>query len=313
MTKLKDVAKFAGVSEATASLVMNGRPGVNVKTREKVLAIAKQLAYTPNNIARGLAMRKTNTIGLVVTDIENPFFGNVTRCIDEETRTKGYNLILSVSNDDILLENEIIYNFIGKRVDGVIIIPTHMPRKDISYFEQLDKHEIPYVFSTTFYPGIKCDCVMTDLEEGSYQLTKYLIELGHRNIMFLASHYREVAISKLRIEGYTRAFKEAGLKFNEKLIVNCRRADFQSGYSTALEIFRLQKPDAVITINDIMALGAKRAVKESGCKIPDDVSIAGYDDVIFSSIYEIPLTTVRQNIAQICIETVNILIKKNEG
>ncbi len=310
MIKLKDVALLAKVSEATASLVMNKRPGVNERTRERVLKAAKELGYTPNSIARGLAMRKTNTIGLVVTDIENPFFGTCTRCIDENTRNENYNLILSVSNDDLYLEEQIIYNFIGKRVDGIIIIPTHMLRSDLSYFEQLEKHNIPYVFSTTFYPGIKSDCVMTDLEEGSYQLTKYLIELGHRKIFFLVSNNRNVAISKLRIDGYMRAFKEADFPVNEKWIVSCRRNDFYSGYYSSLKAVRQEKPDAIMAINDIMALGAKRAIIELGYKIPDDISVAGYDDVIFSTIPEIPLTTVRQDIPQICRKTVNILIDK---
>jgi LacI family transcriptional regulator len=313
MIKLKDVARRAGVSEATASLVMNERPGVNAQTRQRVLRAARSLGYTPNNIARGLAMRKSHTIGLVVTDVENPYFGSLTRYIDEAARNEGYNLILSVSNDDLALEDTIITNFIGKRVDGVVVVPSLARRTDYSCYQKLVEHRIPYVFSTTFYPGVKADCVMTDLEEGSYELTKYLIGLGHRCIVFLVSAWVEAAVSSLRIRGYARAFLDSGIRYEEDCIIACGHPDFTNGYSTTLDFLESREPDAIIAINDITALGAKRAVKEKGYRIPEDISVAGYDDVIFSSIPEIPLTTVRQNISGIAAETVKMLMGRMRG
>lgn len=310
MTKLKDVARQAGVSEATASLVLNNRPGVNVITRKRVLNAVEELGYSPNKLARGLALRKTNTIGLVITDIENPFFGSVARYCDEYIREGGYNLILSVSNDDLILEETIISNFIGERVDGVIVIPTQIPRENWFCFQQLEKHHIPFVFSTTYYEGFDADCVMTDLQDGSLQLTRYLLSLGHRRILFLVSTYRSMAISKLRIAGYMQAFRSAGLTYDTSWIVECGKNDFYHGYKSTLEALKECVPDAVIAINDIMALGAKRALQELGYRIPDDISVAGYDDVIFSSILEIPLTTVRQDIPRICRETVKLLMDK---
>jgi LacI family transcriptional regulator len=310
MVKLIDVARKAGVSVATASLVMNSRPGVNKQTRVRVLKAAKELGYSPNNRARGLALRKTNTIGLVVTDIENPFFGSIIRYIDEYTREVGYNLILSISNDDIDLEDQIIATFIGERVDGVIIIPTLFHRTDMSCFHQLEKHGIPYVFSTSYYPGVKCDCIMSDLKKGSYDLTLCLLSLGKRVIYMLVSYDRDAIPSKLRIEGCRKAFEENGLCFNEDWIIECRKTDFQNGYLRTREIVKEKKPDAVIAINDILALGAKKALKELGFRIPEDIAVAGYDDVIFSSISEIPLTTVHQPLPEICRKTVEVLMKR---
>jgi len=310
MVKLIDVARRAGVSVATASLVMNSRPGVNKQTRGRVLKAAKDLGYSPNNRARGLALRKTNTLGLVVTDIENPFFGSIIRYIDEYTREAGYNLILSVSNDDIDLEDQIIGTFIGERVDGVIVIPSLFHRTDMSCFHKLEKHSIPYVFLTSFYPDVKCDCIMSDLRTGSYDLTMYLLGLGQRMMYMLVSHDRNAVPSKLRIEGCRKAFEEYGLHFNDECIVECRKTDFQNGYLRTMEIVKEKKPDAVIAINDILALGAKKALKELGFRIPDDIAVAGYDDVIYSSISEIPLTTVRQPIEDICSKTVEVLLKR---
>ena len=313
MIKLIDVARRARVSEATASLALNNKPGVNSGTRERVRKAAKALGYLPNTVARGLATRMTHSIGLVVTDIENPFFGSATRYLEEFTREEGYHLILSVSLDDLELEEQIIRDFIGKRVDGVIIIPTIRPRKDLAFLTDLDRHRIPYLFCTSYYPGAPCECVMCDLEEGSYHLTRYLLALGHRDILLLVTGNREVIPSRLRIQGCLRAFEELGLAFERRRIIQCDRADFECGYASTLRVLKKSRPDAVMTINDIMALGAKRAIKERGYAIPEEISVAGYDDVIFSSIPEIPLTTVRQNIRQISGQAVNLLFKKIRG
>jgi len=313
MVKLIDVARKARVSEATASLALNRKPGVKPQTRERVLKAAKSLGYSPNTLARGLATRRTHSLGLVVTDIENPFFGSLTRYIDEYSLAAGYNLILSVSNDQLELEARIVQDFIGKRVDGVILVPALLPRRDLSYFETLKRHRIPLVFSTSYYTGVPCDCVMTDLEEGSYALSRYLLDLGHRDILLLVSNNREVAPSKLRIQGYCRAFEERGLTPDRKRVVESEHTDFECGYTTTLRVLKRGKPDAVMAINDIMALGAKRAIKELGYAIPEEISVAGYDDVIFSSIPEIPLTTVRQNVRQIGRQTVELLFNQIRG
>ncbi len=313
MIKLKDVAKRASVSEATASLVLNRKKGVSTLTRERVLKAAQSLGYTPNSIARGLATRRTRSIGLVVTDIENPFFGSVTRFVDEFILARGCTLVLSVSNDELELEEKIISYFIGKRVEGVIIVPTISRRENFAYFNDLERHKIPFVFSTTYYPGIQSDCVMTDLKKGSCQLAKDLIGLGHRDVLFLASHDRTVPVSSLRIEGLQKAFAEAGFPPERVRIAECEKASFACGYATTLSALARRKPDAIIGINDIVALGAERAVQEKGYSIPDDVSVCGYDDVVFSRISEIPLTTVKQDIKQICKKTVDVLFEKIAG
>ncbi|QGQ98749.1 LacI family transcriptional regulator [Paenibacillus psychroresistens] len=314
MITLKDVAIKAGVSEATASLAMNNKKTVNAETRKKVLEVAAAMGYIPNSIARGLARSKTNTIGLIVTDVQNPYFGGIIGYIDEYLRLEQYNFILSVSNDDLLKESQIIESFIRQRVDGVIIIPAQSPRADFLSFNQLDLNKIPYVFSTTYDEGWESHAVMTDLTKGSYLLTKYLLGLGHRSIMVLVSSNRTVSISKLRLDGCMRAYDEAGLAWDTVNIVECRKNDFNSGYKAVMnELSNGNKPDAIMAINDIMALGAMKALKELNLKIPEDISVAGYDDLIFSSISDISLTTVRQDIAEISHETVQLLLDRIKG
>jgi LacI family transcriptional regulator len=154
---------------------------------------------------------------------------------------------------------------------------------------------------------------MTDLEEGSYALTRYLIGLGHRRIVFLVSRWTEAAVSRLRIQGYERAFREEGIRWEADWVLPCSHTDFLNGYAATLKYLKSETPDAIVAINDITALGAKKAVREQGFRIPDDISVAGYDDVIFSSIPEVPLTTVRQDIAGIAAETVKMLIRRIRG
>jgi LacI family transcriptional regulator len=314
MYKLSDVAEKAGVSIATASLVFNNRPGVNEKTRKKVLSAAADLGYVPNNIARSLAMNRSQTIGLIVTDIENPFFGSLTRYIDECTRKNKFSLILAMSCDDPGLENQIVENFISECVDGIIVVPAQLARTEFAIYETLRKRGIPVVFSTTYYPGFEGDYVMTDLAHGSYRLTKYLLDLGHRDIAFLAGADPEVPASRLRLSGYNRAHEEAMIPRDPARVIRCALPNFQSGY---LESARLLEggppPDAVIAINDILALGAQKAFKERGYSIPRDISLAGYDDIIFSSISDVPFTTVRQNIPEIARLTVELMIGRILG
>jgi LacI family transcriptional regulator len=312
MNKLKDVAKLAGVSEATASMAMNNRIGINKETKKRVLEAAKRLNYVPSAVARGLTNKNTKNIGLVVTDIENPFFGSLTKHMDFYAKEAGYSLILSISDENPDKEDKIINNLISKRVDGIIIVPTFTPREKVPYHEILNIHHIPFIYATSYYPAFEENCVYTDLEKGSYQLTKYLIDMGHRNIYILISEFAEIAFTALRINGYKRALYEAGIEFNDKAIQHCKRTDFNSGYSTTKRFLSSSKPTAIIAINDIMALGAKQAAIEMGYFIPKDISIAGYDDVLYAYLSEIPLTTVRQNIQQICKTTMEILISRIE-
>ncbi len=312
MKKLKDVAKLAGVSEATASMAMNNKIGINKDTQKKVLEAAKRLNYVPSDIARGLTNKSTKNIGLVVPDIENPFFGSLTKYMDFYAKESDYSLILSISDENPEKEDKMIYNLISKRVDGIIIVPTFIPREKVLYLESLNDHHIPYIYSTSFYPGYEENAVYTDLETGSYQLTKYLVDLGHRDICFLISEFPEIAFSVMRINGYKRALSEAGIPFNEMLLQRCKRTDYNSGYATTKRILSENNPSAIIAVNDLLALGAKQAAIDLGLSIPKDISIGGYDDVLYSYLSETPLTTVRQNIPEICKTSMEILISRIE-
>ncbi len=301
MVKLKDVAASAGVSTATVSLVLNKKPGVNAKTREKVLQVSRRLGYTPDGIAQRLATQRSRTIGIIVTDIENPFFATITKYLDEYIKEAGYGLVFEISNDDLTREENSIRDLIGKRVEGLVIVPTlRKLRSDFAVFDRLRGLGIPCVFLTSYYPGLDCHCVMTDLEHGSYLITRHLMALGHRDIAFLVPHDTRVVPAALRIKGFTRALREQKCAFRQDMIVRCREPNFRNGYEKTASLIKRRKPDAIMAINDILALGAKRALNEAGYRVPQDIAVAGFDDVIFASISEVPLTTVKQDVPEMC-------------
>lgn len=311
--KLKDIAKMAGVSEATASLALNDNKIVKEETRLKVKKIARELGYSPNALARGLAKRKSGTIGLIVPDIESAYYGKLTRCIDENVREAGYSLILAISNDKREIEKQIINNFISERVEGVIIAPINQYNGDLSYIYQLEKHNIPCVFATAHYPEVDAPFVMVDLEEGTYRLVKYLLDLGHRDIFFITGSPKVITTS-YRINGYVKAFQERGLAVDEGKFIHCSRLNYEQASQTAENLIRSKTGiDSIIAINDMMALGVLNTLKADHIDVPGDISVAGYDNMIFSSVASIPITTVNQDIEQISWKAVNIAVNRIKG
>ncbi len=304
---LKIIAEKAQVSESTVSLVMNNRPGVNARTREKVLAIAQEIGYVPNSIARSLALKKSNIIGLVITDVENPFYGTFTKYINDIAKDNSYSLFVSISYHDENIESEVLNTLISQRVDGIIVTPSHKVRSNVEIFDQIDQKKIPCVLATSNYGRDNDKFVMTDYTEGSYRLTNYLLSIGHRKIVFIITSDTESPINSLRVDGYRKSFKEAGLEVDEKLIVTCNGASMNYAYLVAKELMQKDLPDAIITINDIMAIGVEKAAKELKIKIPEDLSVAGYDDILLSTFTEPPLTTVRQNIEEIAVQSMEML------
>ncbi len=309
-TTIIDIAKIAGVSVGTASMAINNKPGISEATRQKILEVASRLNYTPNQNARSLITKKSNTIGLVVTDVTNPFFGMLVNEINNAVISKGYNLLLGVSNDTIENEKRSIDTFLGQRVEGVIIVPCVQKEHDISHIYNLKTNNVPFVFATTAYPGVDADCIMTDLARGSYLLTKHLLDRGHTRI-FLVSGYRELILSSLRIRGYREAFKEKNLNYSEDWVIETI-PNFEHGYEVTERILA-EKPDAIITINDVLALGVIKCLKENKIRVPEDISVGGYDDLLYTSILETPLTTIRQPITEIANGSVEMLLRRLDG
>jgi LacI family transcriptional regulator len=309
--KLKDIAKIANVSEATVSLALNNRSGVNAETKIKVLEIAKNNGYVPNAIARRLSQSKSRTIGLVVPDLENPYFGKLAQFVDQNIRNAGYNTVIGVSNDEPSIESVTIKNFISSMVEGILIAPTNSRNDDLSYIRHIQEiYNIPFTFITSLYPGVNAPVVMADLEDGTYQLVTYLLNMGHRNIYFLAGKH-DIIPTAYRMRGYLKAFSEKGLQTHDDRLCECTKFSFDDAYSAACRLLKSCKSiDAIITINDIMALGVLKALIDNNIRIPDDISVAGYDNMIYSSVSTIPITTVSQDVELMSGIAVDMLLRR---
>jgi LacI family transcriptional regulator len=311
--KLKDIASQANVSKATVSLALNNSKLVSDETAKRVREIARDLGYSPNAMARGLVKQKSGTIGLIVPDIESAYYGKLVKCIDESLRDAGYNLVLAISNDKPEIERKIVGNLISERVEGIIIAPVNQYNEELGYIKQLDTHGIPCVFISSYYDELDEPYVMVDLEEGTYKLVKYLLDLGHRRIVFLTGSPKVLTTSH-RINGYRRAFEEKNLSFDEAQLIECKRLNYEYSCDVAKELLKNRSEiDAVITINDMMALGIVNTFRNNGVDVPNEISVAGYDNIIFSVISPVPITTVAQDIRKMSRLAVDIIVSKLEN
>lgn len=307
---LKDIAHKLKLSEATVSLAINNKKMVNVNTRERVLQCARDLNYKPNLLARGLATNKSMTIGFICSEPENPFIGRMLKMVSRYCNKQGYSVIVAISEGDIKQEGKILQNFIDKRLDGVIIFPVDAPDNPYLPVDSASDYGIPLVFCDSYYPGYEDSCILTDYKKGSYLLTKHLLENEHKIIWYITVKHKEIPISKLRIEGYKQAYQEFGMKREDEWIISCEKAEGESAYWLVKNMLQKgKKPDAILTLNDYMAYGVRQAILEMGYGIPEDISLAGYDDAFNQLIYGNVLTTVRQNIELIARECVRLLLK----
>jgi LacI family transcriptional regulator len=308
MVTLKDIAEKAGLTAASVSLALNGRPGVSDQTRERVRRIADEMEYVPNAIAQNLSRRSAKCVGLILPDLSNPFFACFAEFVNRNLESAGYSLMVSMSNQIIANEKRAVKELIGKRVDGIIIVPVTDEIGKIPYTELLEKSGTPFIFATAYYPKYMKGYVMTDLSDGERLAVEYLIDSGHRRILFLGTNENSPS-NFTRISGARIACANRNLKSRD--VLDVRRLPLPT-FDAAYEYIRdMSDSDidftAVAAINDMTALGAMKALTERGLRIPDDVSVIGYDNLLFSELSTVSLSTVSQNtheIARICVEKI---------
>jgi LacI family transcriptional regulator len=277
MANLKQVAVLAGVSTATVSHVLNNTARVSLKLRSRVLKVARDLNYQPNSLARSLVTRRSHAVGMVITDIMNPFYGAVTRGAEDVLAREGYTLL--VGNSDGKSEKEEAYykTFLAKRVDGLLLI-TYPAEYPPAYLSRHNTEETPVVLINRDYPGVRADSVITDSQQGSYWAIAHLLEKGHRRIGIITGPADHVS-SQQRLLGSRRAFIEHGVPVEEELIRE-GRFDARSGYEQAERLLTLpDRPTALFAFNAAMTMAALRAIFDSGLRCPGDVSLVSFDDV----------------------------------
>jgi len=290
MATMNDVAQKAGVSSATVSHVINNSRVVSDETREKVLAAIRALHYRRDGVARSLRRSQTNSIGLMISDIANPFFPDVVRGAEDIARSQGYNVILCNTDEDAEKERLYLDVLLEKRVDGIVMTPTGGNQE---YIQELLFSGIPITFVDRWIPGIDVDAALVDNEQAACEAVTHLIKLGHRRIAVVDAQLASSAIAE-RLEGYRRALADAGIPFDRRLIV-ISRSDIDAGFTVASKLLTLSpRPTAVFGTNNLVTLGVMQAIVRQGLRCPEDVAVVGFDDFPWASAFHPALTTVAQ-------------------
>ncbi|MBC7319812.1 LacI family DNA-binding transcriptional regulator [bacterium] len=302
---IQDVAKLAGVSPSTVSRALNGFPGISERTRQRVIEAAKKLNYKPNYRGQILTTRSTKNIGLLITDITNPFFPELVRGAEETASEYGYTILLGNTSESIEKETNYLDFFSRGPVDGVIISASRIPNEHII---NLAEEGLPIVVINRILEHPKISYVSTDMEKGGYLATKHLIELGHTRIAFINGPSHSEAAER-RFLGYKKALAEFKIRYNSNL-VSFNVPVAESGHKETIRLLHTKNPPtAIFTYNDLMAFGVMKAVKDLGIRIPDDLSVVGFDDIFFSSFTDPPLTTIRQPKEELGKKAVELLLK----
>lgn len=293
----------------TVSRALNGKPDVSEETRERVLAVAKRLGYRPNRLAQGLRGKKVGTIGVVVADLANPFFVEVVKGIEEEAYRHGFTIMVTNTNEDPAKEQEVLSTLVEHQVAGLIITPS---QKDDGFIQFLKARDVPFVLVARRFEHVTCHAVLNDDFTGAFAAVSYLVELGHRDILFInGPHYNWSAMQ--RLSGYHQALERGGLPYRPELVRSCEVTAEAAAAAMKDYLAAHPAPDAVFAFSDYMAIGVVRALREQGLRVPEDVSVMGYDGIEIGASLDPPLSTVEIAKHRIGVASTQVLIELIEN
>jgi LacI family transcriptional regulator len=290
MTTIKDVAREVGVSTATVSRVMSGKNPVSDRIREQVMVAADKLGYRPNALARSLRVETTQTLGLVISNVMNPFFTAVARAVEDAARERNYSLILGNADEDPTKEALYLNALLEKRVDGLIISPA---RAESPFLAEIVREGVSLVFVDRSIKGVDAPVVRASGQRAVEQLVGYLSSLGHEKLAIISGP-PEVVPGRERLEAFLSTAKRRDVPVAEEYI---KIGDFRrpSGQSAMQGLLELENPPtAVFAANNLMALGALQAIKAAGMRMPEDISLASFDDITWFGLMEPTITAIAQ-------------------
>jgi LacI family transcriptional regulator len=301
-----DVAREANVSMATVSRVVNGNPNVKPTTRKKVTEVIDRLGYRPNAVARGLASKKTTTVGVIIPDISNQIFAELARGIEDIATMYNYNIILSNSDQNMDKELRLLNTMLGKQVDGLVFMSGNITEQHISEFE---KSPVPIVLASAMEESGKIPSVNIDHEQAVYDAISTFIEGGHKRIAMVIGPLHEPVNAEKKLLGYKRALSDAGIEYNEELV---QEGDYT--YDSGMEAFEKYlesdiKPTAVFVGSDEMALGVVHAAADKGFVIPNDFEVITSENTKLSLMVRPQLTTIVQPLYDIGAVAMRLLTK----
>lgn len=294
MPTIREVSRRAKVSASTVSRVLNGTVPVAEMTRRRVLDAIEELDYRPNTFARSLATNRSGGVGVSVNDLGSPFYGAMIKGVEAEVEEAGMHLLVASGHVDAAREREALDFLVDRRCDALVVHLESM--SDAEILSVMDRG-VPLILMGRYLADAEDRCVWLDNERGGELATDHLLASGHARIAHLAGplYYPD---ARARLHGYRRALERAGIMYDERFVVE---ADFQElgGYeATQRLIARGVGFDAIVSANDQMAAGALQALRENGCSVPGDVSVIGFDDVLFARYLTPTLTTIRQPLVE---------------
>ena len=304
--KLEDVAKASGFSVPTVSRVLaSSNYPVNVATRKKVLEVAQSLGYKPNLSARSLRTDRSNTIGIIVDDLLSPFTPPIVRGIQDYLTENDYLSLIVNSDWNPTLEQEAIRTLLSRPVDGIIFVEY----SHLAISNELEQSNKPHVFVHRLFGTPIKNSIVPDDHYGASLAVRHLIALGHKRIAFISGP-QEWHSSNKRLEGYKSELAVAGIEF-EPALVQPGDWEYEGGYQAARALLGLpQRPTAIFSANDLMALGAIRAIQDAGAKVPNDIAVVGYDNRDFAKIVRPRLTTVSMPVYEMGRAAAELLLKQ---
>ncbi|MFF5878340.1 LacI family DNA-binding transcriptional regulator [Streptomyces californicus] len=309
MAGIKDVAAEAGVSVATVSRVLNGHPSVSQEARTRVLAAVEALGYRPNAVARSLRTAQTRTLGLVISDVLNPYFTELARFVEEEARALGYSVIIGNADERPDLQDHHVRTLIDRRIDGLLVSPAD---GGTPLLRDVALSGTPMVFVDRWIPGIDVPVVRADGTGAVRDLVAHLHGLGHRRLAIIAGPAATTTGDE-RVEAFRGALRDHGLALPDAYI---EQGDFQaaSGRRATEGFLELaEPPEVVFAADNLMALGALDAIRARGLRVPDDIALAAFDDIPWFVHTGPPITAVAQPTADLARAAVRALADRIEG
>ena len=313
MVKLKDIAARAGVSIMTVSKALRDKKDISAEMRARIHQIATEMGYVPDLSAQLMRSGKSKLFGLIISAATNPIYARIVMALEERAHDLGYDLILAHSLNQTSREESCIRRMLTRRVDGLFITPVYRLGPRAPAYQEIQRLKVPTVILG--HRGLFCSDfanVETDDLAASFAMTKHLIELGHKRIAYFTGPPVSPSAQE-RYEGYRRALREAGLDIDDKLVFNAG-STIDEGEKAALQMLN-ENPHAtaVQATNDLVAIGAADVLLNQGLKIPGQISVAGFGNILTSEYFRVPLTTIRQPKLRLGYAAMELMQKLLEG
>ncbi|HEY2328879.1 MAG TPA: LacI family DNA-binding transcriptional regulator [Verrucomicrobiae bacterium] len=312
MVRLKDIAQIVGVSVMTVSKALRDEPDVSAATKARIKKLALDMGYVPDSSAQGLRTKTTKLFGLVIPTTSNPIYARIVFAIEERAHELGYDLLIAHTYNKPEREDAVLRRLLSRRVDGLFITPVYRFEAEARIYQEIIARDTPTVLLGAPAPFCK-NFPAIEIEEliASYNATKYLIGLGHKKIAYLTGP-PAAPWAHERFEGYRRALREAGIDVDDKLVFQSGNT-IEDGTKAALQMLNEGvQPTAIQAVSDLVAIGCAETLLQQGVKIPQDVSIIGFGNILAAEFYRVPLTTVSQpkyRLGMAAVEAMMSLIK----